>query len=158
MGPSANKDSFSYRKLGTGDVDLMRRLNEVFAVAFEDPHKHLSMKPTDKYLKELLAKRHFIVLVAMHNKNVVGGLVAYVLDKYEQECSEIYIYDLAVDESFRRQGIARQLIYELKSYASDYSASVIYVQAYKEDEPAINLYRSLGTEEEPFHFDIPVAI
>ncbi len=33
-------------------------------------------------------------------------------------------------------------------------AYVIFVQADREDEPAILLYRSLGIQEEPFHFDI----
>jgi aminoglycoside 3-N-acetyltransferase I len=48
---------------------------------------------------------------------VVGGLAAYELKKFEQERSEIYIYDLAVREEHRRQGIATALIGELKAIA-----------------------------------------
>jgi hypothetical protein len=36
-------------------------------------------------LRSLLAKPHFIVLVALSGTKVVGGLVAYVLEKFEQE-------------------------------------------------------------------------
>lgn len=88
---------------------------------------------------------------------MVGGLVAYVLEKYEHERSEIYIYDLAVDEPARRQGIARQLIQELRAIAWELDAWIIFVQADRVDTPAIKLYQSMGAQEEPFHFDILVS-
>jgi len=82
-----------------------------------------------------------------------------VLDKLEQRRSEIYIYDLAVAEAHRRQGIATALIEELKDIASRIGAWVIYVQADYGDEPAIALYEKLGTREDVMHFDIaPQAI
>ena len=82
-----------------------------------------------------------------------------MLDKLEQRRSEIYIYDLAVAEAHRRQGIATALIVELKDIASRIGAWVIYVQADYGDEPAIALYEKLGTREDVMHFDIaPQAI
>jgi aminoglycoside 3-N-acetyltransferase I len=87
----------------------------------------------------------------------VGGLVAYVLEKYEQERSEIYIYDLAVAEEFRRQGIARKLINELKRLGKAIGSWVIFVQADRVDLPAVRLYQSLGAQEEPLHFDISLG-
>lgn len=85
---------------------------------------------------------------------MVGGLAAYVLQKFEQERSEICIYDLAVLEEYRRQHLATGLINELKEIAREIGAYVIYVQADHGDEPAIKLYESLGTREEVLHFDI----
>jgi aminoglycoside 3-N-acetyltransferase I len=38
----------------------------------------------------------FIAVVAFKGGDAVGGLAAYELKKFEQERSEIYIYDLAV--------------------------------------------------------------
>ena len=82
-----------------------------------------------------------------------------MLDKLEQRRSEIYIYDLAVAEAHRRQGIATALIEELKDIASRIGAWVIYVQADYGDEPAVALYEKLGTREDVMHFDIvPQAI
>ena len=49
----------------------------------------------------------------------VSPLVGYVLDKFEQERSEVYIYDLAVAESHRRRGIATALIARLQRIAAD---------------------------------------
>jgi aminoglycoside 3-N-acetyltransferase I len=144
------------KRLEPADLRLFRKLNEVFAAAFEDPETHLSKKPSDRYLLSLLADRHFIALAALRGGEVVGGLVAYVLEKYEQERSEVYLYDLAVAEPFRRQGIATMLIGALKPIARDSGAWVIFVQADRADRPAIELYESMGVGEEPFHFDIPV--
>ena len=48
-----------------------------------------------------IGKNHFIALVALDGNKVVGGLAAYVLDKFEQERKEIYIYDLAVSKDHR---------------------------------------------------------
>jgi len=76
----------------------------VFADAFEDHETHLSRKPSDPYLSSLLSKRHFVSLVALSGSVVVGGLVAYMLEKYEQERSEVYLYDLAVDKEFLMEG------------------------------------------------------
>lgn len=88
---------------------------------------------------------------------VVGALSAYELVKYEQERSEVYIYDLAVAEHFRRRGVATALIELLKPIARLAGAWVIFVQADREDEPAVALYRGLGLEEQPLHFDIPTG-
>jgi aminoglycoside 3-N-acetyltransferase I len=113
-------------------------------------------RPDTNYLTRLLAQDHIIVLAALAQGKVVGGLVAYELPKIEQPRSEIYIYDLAVDEAHRRRGIATALIDALQPLARQCGAWVIYVQADYGDEPAIALYTQLGAREDVMHFDIPV--
>jgi aminoglycoside 3-N-acetyltransferase I len=71
----------------------------------------------------------FIALVAIRGGDVVGGLAAYVLRKFEQERNEVYIYYLAVASQHRRRGIATGLIERLKFIAKARRAHVIYVQA-----------------------------
>lgn len=139
------------------DNGTLKELLAVFAAAFEDPKSYLSAIPSDEYLNKLLAREDFIPLVAVADGKVVGGIAAYVLQKFEQERSEIYIYDLAVDEEYRRRGIATRLLSELKKIANEIGAWVIYVQADYGDEPAIRLYESLGTREDVLHFDIEPA-
>jgi len=126
------------------DVLRMRELNEVFSEAFEDPTHYQNAVPSDEYLARLVARPDFVPLVAIDNGKVVGGLAAYVLSKFEQERSELYIYDLAVLGSHRRHGIATGLINMLREIARQIGAYVIYVQADPPDEPAVKLYESLG--------------
>jgi aminoglycoside 3-N-acetyltransferase I len=85
---------------------------------------------------------------------VIGGIAAYVLPKFEQARSELYIYDLAVDQQHRRQGVATAMIGELKKLAAARGIYVIFVQADHGDEPAIALYTKLGLREDVLHFDI----
>jgi aminoglycoside 3-N-acetyltransferase I len=113
-------------------------------------------RPSAGYLQQLLGSDYFIALVALKNGEVVGGIAAYELKKFEQERSEIYIYDFAVVAAHRREGIATALIQELKKLAAARAAYVIFVQADIGDEPAIALYSKLGIREDVLHFDIAV--
>ncbi len=144
------------KQLKISDVPLLKELLGVFGEAFNEQDTYLGRIPRDAYLKSLLRKENFIVLVAQDGNTVVGGLVAYVLDKFEQERKEIYIYDLAVLEEHRRRGIATGLINQLKQIAKEKGAYVIFVQADKGDTPAIKLYESLGKREDVYNFDISV--
>ncbi len=142
--------------LGQNDLAAMHALLDCFGEAFEEPDTYGADRPDAGYLGELLADPHFIALAAMDGEHVVGGLAAYVLRKFEQRRSEVYIYDLAVAESHRRRGIATALIEALKPIARQRNAWVIFVQADHGDDPAIALYESLGEREEVLHFDIGV--
>ena len=134
----------------------MEGLLTVFGAAFGDPHTYGAKRPRSAYLATLLDSDDFIALVARVEGNVVGGLAAYVLRKFEQERSEIYIYDLAVAEAYRRKGIATALIEEFRRIAAARGAYVIFVQADQGDDPAIQLYSRLGAREDVLHFDIAV--
>ena len=126
----------------------------MFGEAFEDPDSYAKALPRDSYLQQMLTRDDVIALAAIEGEEVVGGLVAYVLHKLEQERSEIYIYDLAVVEDHRRRGIATALIAQVQRLAADIGAWVIYVQADHGDDPAISLYAGLGRREDVLHFDI----
>ena len=145
------------RRLGPADLSLVRKLNTLFGEAFADPETYTGAPPDDAYLEGLLAKEHVFALVALAREEVLGGLVAYELDKFEQARREVYIYDLAVNVEHRRQGIATALIGHLREIAAGRGAWVIYVQADYGDDPAIALYQKLGTREEVLHFDIGVS-
>jgi aminoglycoside 3-N-acetyltransferase I len=87
-------------------------------------------------------------------KRVIGGTAAYVLPKFEQARSELYIYDLAVAEDCRRQGVATAMINALARLAAERGIDVVFVQADQGDEPAIALHSRLGVREDVLHFDI----
>lgn len=146
------------RHLSPDDIDLMNALLKTFGEVFDDKATYVESRPSTGYLRSLLSGESFIAMVALKDEGVVGGMAAYELRKFEQERSEIYIYDLAVSSRHRRQGIATALIEELKSIAKARGAYVIFVQADTGvgDEPAIGLYTKLGTREDVLHFDIQV--
>nr|WP_315859160.1 GNAT family N-acetyltransferase [Cyanobium sp. N.Huapi 1H5] len=144
----------SVRVLGPADVGTLRSLLTVFADAFEDPERYLERQPSDPYLHELLSRGMFLAVVAEAGTRVVGGLTGYVLPKFEQACREFYLYDLAVAHDHRRQGVATALIERLKTLAAERGLDGIFVQAHRDDGPAIALYSRLGVGEDVLHFDI----
>jgi aminoglycoside 3-N-acetyltransferase I len=149
-------DSFTIQVLRSDDVALMQSMSAMFGQAFNEPETYGGARPSEAYLRRLLGGDSFIAVAALQGGEVIGGLAAYELCKFEQERSEIYIYDLAVAAPYRRQGIATALIQRLKVTAAARGAYVIYVQADLEDSPAIELYTKLGMREDVLHFDIPV--
>lgn len=148
--------SATVRQLDSNDITLLRAMLDVFGAAFDEAETYTAAQPDDTYLRDLLHGSSFIAVVAMDGNEVIGGLAAYELRKFEQQRSEVYIYDLAVLSERRRQGVATALIGELKRIASGRGAHVIFVQADYVDPPAIALYAKLGRREEVLHFDIDV--
>lgn len=142
------------RVLHGDDVATARAMLDLFGRAFDDLPVYCDRQPDDAYLRRLLGSDTFVAIVACIGPCVVGGLAGYVLPKFEQARSEFYIYDLAVDASHRRRGVATAMIERLRQLAAERGIYVIFVQADHGDDPAIALYTRLGVREEVLHFDI----
>ena len=144
-------------RIGPGELAAFRALNEVMGRAFGDGHHSAGDPPDDGYALRLLERPEVILLLAEQGGVPVGALAGYELLKWEQARSELYIYDLAVLEHARRQGVATALIDETRAIARERGASTVFVQAdtVPKDEPARRLYRKLACEEiTALHFDI----
>ena len=148
--------SVTIRCLGPDDLAVMDGMLSMFGEAFDEQETYSGARPDRAYLEGLLGRDTFIALAALDGSQVVGGLAAYVLHKFERARSEIYIYDLAVAVTHRRQGIATALIRELVGIARARGAWVVFVQADRDDAPAAALYDKLGVREDVLHFDIGV--
>jgi aminoglycoside 3-N-acetyltransferase I len=147
----------SVRVLGPADMGTLRSLLALFADAFDDPGRYPERQPSDPYLHDLLAGEMFLAIVAETGTRVVGGLTGYVLPKFEQECREFYLYDLAVALDHRRRGLATAMIESLRTLAAERGFDGIFVQAHRDDGPAVALYARLGVGEDVLHFDIAPA-
>ena len=143
------------RVLGSADTAALRAMAKMFGRAFGDAATYTGAAPDEVYLRRLLSSETFVALAAFGDDgDVIGGIAAYVLPKFEQARSELYIYDLAVDVRRRRQGVATALLERLRALAAARGVYVIFVQADPQDTPAIALYTKLGVREDVLHFDI----
>jgi aminoglycoside 3-N-acetyltransferase I len=140
------------QRLGPHQIARFRQLMQVFADAFEDPDHYTAQPPDDAYLRAMLAKPDFIALAALKADEVIGGAVCYVLHKFEQRRKEVYIYDLAVAQAHRRQGVATAILTEVNAQARLEGADLSYVQADVEDIEAASLYSKTGERAEVLHF------
>lgn len=154
MGQHTDQAQVGIDVLAGGDVALLRAVLKLFGEVFEERETYTGAQPGDDYLRDLLAGSQFVAVAARAGDEVVGALAAYVLPKFEQARTELYIYDLAVREPFRRRGVATRLIDATRKLARERGIYVMYVQADHGDDPAIALYTKLGVREDVLHFDI----
>lgn len=152
--PVSIASNFTIRRLGGGDSGALHALNRLYSDAFAEPENYCAQPPSDAYADRLLVDERVILLVAEADRQIIGGLTAYVLPKPEQERSEIYVYDLAIAADFRRMGIATRLLSELQPIGKEHGCWCIYVQAEHGDDPAFALYRKLGSANRVWHFDL----
>lgn len=142
------------KHLGKNDLLFAKQLFSLFQTVFE-------MKKTselsDPYLIYLLEKSEFIMLSALNEDKVVGGLTAYQLPMYYSEGSEMFIYDIAVHPEFQRTGIGKKLVAALKKYCHEKGIKEFFVAANEEDEHALDFYRATGGKQEKVvHFTYKV--
>ena len=109
------------RRLGPGDEEIVRRLAE------NEPRT------------ALLADDRTVFLVAFDGEEPVGFAFGYVLPRRHGKPSAMFVYELGVDEPYRRRGIGRRLMQELLAGREE-----AYVLAEPENEAANALYASLG--------------
>jgi aminoglycoside 3-N-acetyltransferase I len=130
------------RRLTVHDADPARALFAVMATAFAEAPRHLS----DMYLHRLLDRHDIWVLAAFVDDAVVGGLTAHALPMTRSEATELLIYDLAVQKEYRRLGVARQLISELRAIAAAAGFESAFVMVDNDDRHALAFYEALDGE------------
>jgi len=148
----------------TENIEIQRLNNEsiknfiALVRVFEDVFEMKDFViPSESYLQHVLEKEDFMVFVALHQNEVVGGLTAYTLAAYYVESSYVYIFDLAVKREFQRQGIGKMLISGINNYCQSIGVDEVFVQADLEDDHAIDFYRATGgLAEDVIHFTYPL--
>ena len=85
-------------------------------------------------------KNNGIVLCFLDNTNVIALLSGYFAE------GEGDITSVAVDENFRRKGLAQRLVAEFVKLLPD-STENIFLEVRESNAPAINLYEKCGFEK-----------
>jgi aminoglycoside 3-N-acetyltransferase I len=142
------------QKLSHQNLNQFVALIRVFEAVFEMEDFQM---PDEKNLQQLLARDSFHVFVALIDNQVVGGLTAYTLEQYYSQRPLVYIYDLAVQTRYQRQGIGKRLMASINQYCRETGMEEVFVQADEVDTHAIEFYRSTGgIAEKVVHFYYPL--
>jgi aminoglycoside 3-N-acetyltransferase I len=116
------------RRLGPGDEDVVRVL------ADEEPRVGL------------LSDEATIFLAAFQGDDPIGFVFGYELPRRHGVPSMLFIYEIEVEEAYRRQGIATRLMTELEQIARARGIGEAFVLTEPDNEAANVLYESLGGE------------
>jgi aminoglycoside 3-N-acetyltransferase I len=139
------KVDYIIKKLVPADLSIAKQLIKLWQT--EDGYVN-PIIPNDNYLHDLLSKDSFHFFVAMKEELVIGGLTAYELSMYKEEETEMFLYEIGVEENYRQKGIATKLIDSLKETCAEKSIKIIFVGTSTGNEPAKQLYKTTGGEME----------
>ena len=109
------------RRLGPGDEDVIRAFAE------------------DEAQTALLTDDRTIFVAAFDGETPIGFAFGYVLPRRHGRPTVFFVYELEVDERYRRQGIGRRLMEELL-----FGQEEAFVLTDAGNEAAMALYASLG--------------
>jgi aminoglycoside 3-N-acetyltransferase I len=138
----------STKRLTRGDDQDARDMFTLVAAAFEEPAEPLS----DEYIDLLLSTSSFWAVAAFQDGKVVGGLTAHTIPMTRSPSAELFVFDLAVHEDVRRQGVGARLVATLRELAAEAGVTEIFVPADEDDSPALDFYRALDGQESPVRF------
>ncbi len=127
------------------DINDFSKLIRVFENVFE--WKNISL-PNQLHLQKIIDNPNFIAFVAKVDNQLIGGLTAHVLDRYDLEKPSAYVYDLAILNDYQRKVIGKTLMTALNEYCGENGFSEVFVQAETDDFHAVNFYRTTPISEE----------
>jgi ribosomal protein S18 acetylase RimI-like enzyme len=94
----------------------------------------------------LLADERTLFVVAFDEETPVGFAFGYVLPRRHGDAEMLFVYEVDVDEGYRRQGTATRLLRELERLARERGVREAFVLADADNDPAAGLYASVGGE------------
>lgn len=94
--------------------------------------------------KKFLENKDNLLLVAYWEKEIAGFLTGYRLQRFDKKKAEVLIYEVGVNENFRRKGIGKALIQALKKWTKEVGSDEIWVPTNKSNIEAVALYQSVG--------------
>jgi len=125
----------SIRRLGPGDEQRLQELCRRFK----------DRVPSDDQASVFLAREDIHVWVAEVGGELAGFAYAYVLLRIDGDTS-VFLYELGVDERFRRRGLGRALVEQARALAEDAGAAKMWVDTSYDNEPARRTYAAAGGE------------
>lgn len=114
-----------------------------------------------KDYKSLLKDENHITLVAETDNGIAGCCKAQIFSGGDEVWTPrtcIFIYEIYVEPSFRRNGVAKSLLEEISKIAIKKGATLIELDVWSFNEPALRLYEQLGFRPQKIRLEKPTEI
>ena len=98
--------------------------------------------------RRFLADPDALLLVARWAGEPCGFLTAYRLQRFDRRRAEVVLYEIGVEEPFRRRGVGRALVEGAKRWAAGAGAGELWVLTEEDNALARALYAATGGREE----------
>lgn len=133
--------TFQIKKLQLADFQIAENLIRMFGFTEGSRQQVFS---SAGYVRQMLSRKDFHVIVALENNELIGGLTAYELKMFKRETTEMFLYEIEVAETHRQRGIGKALIEFLKEYCVRKGIVEMFVGTEKHNTAARKLYSSTG--------------
>jgi ribosomal protein S18 acetylase RimI-like enzyme len=124
------------RWMTSGDAEVI----ESASYLFDDEVQH---EWAEKFLRQ---PNHHLCIAFVDDEP--AGFVSGVEITHPDKGTEMLLYELGVDDDFRRKGIGRGLAVALRDYAKLRGCTGMWVPIDEDNEPAIAMYRSTRPDED----------
>lgn len=119
------------RKAGPGDINALVKIEQS---CFRGDSLNR------RAFRRLATRAHALSLVA----EIDGVIAAYITLLFRKTTSIARLYSIAVDQSFRKAGIAKELVLEAERQALESHCIVMRLEIRSDNIPSLNLFHSLG--------------
>jgi len=110
---------------------------------------HLFDEPPDvEAVRHYLADERNIFLIAYEGGEAIGFLRGTELGQLRSLRKQMFLYEMAVEESHRRRGVGTALVKALLRECRDLGCDEVFVFTDPANEAAVRLYRSTGAVTE----------
>lgn len=103
---------------------------------------------SDAHLERALENPACYFIVCLRDSTPVGYLSAFGFPAIDDDCSQVYLYDVVVDEQHRRKGIGSRMIETLKRHCKEDGADHIWVGTSLENDAAQKTFEGTGAIKE----------
>tara|TARA_Y100000588_G_scaffold334101_1_gene373374 strand:- start:835 stop:1263 length:429 start_codon:yes stop_codon:yes gene_type:complete len=124
----------SIKRLGKDDWQKARKSVALF----------WDVVPNRATIVRFLDQPQNILLSAEMGDEPVGQLIAYVLDRWDRDESELFLYSIDVVKTHRRKGVGKALVEELRKLGRAQGCLGTFVFTNESNFPAMQLYQTTG--------------
>ncbi|MFF9015037.1 GNAT family N-acetyltransferase [Streptomyces sp. NPDC014870] len=104
--------------------------------------------PRERWAEAFLAAPGHVMLIAYAEDGFPAGLVSGVEMLHPDKGVELCLYELSVDEAYRRRGVGRALTEALAAEARARGCYDLWVGVDPDNEAALRTYRSAGARDD----------
>ena len=126
------------------DVQIRRILPEEGSSILRAGHLFDHGRPDPEAVRTYLADPRNVFLLAFEGSEAVGFLRATELSQLTSRRKHMFLYEISVDEKFRRRGIGKALVNALLNDCHDRGFAEVFVFTDPANAAAVALYRSTG--------------
>lgn len=139
-GAMQSSDAIMVRRL----TDVSPNLAEAMAPLFDEG---ITWEATEG--ARFLTDPAGLLLLAEADGVPCGFLTAYRLQRFDAGRAEVLLYEVGVDEAYRRRGVAAALISALNRWSVEVGATEMWVLTEHDNVAANALYAATGGERDP---------